>query len=60
MKNKICGAVASIAFLALIGFTGAAESGGDFGTYIIKALVCLAVFGAAVFATMIKVKTADE
>lgn len=60
MKNKICYTIAAITFFALLGFTGQAENGGDFGAYIVKALVCLTVFGAAVFATMIEVKKADK
>lgn len=59
MKNKICGTIAVIAFLALLGFTGTAENGGDLGAYIVRAIICIAVLAAAVFATTIEVKKAD-
>ncbi len=60
MKNKICYTIAAIAFFLLLGFTGVCENGGDFGAYIVKALICLTVFSGAIFATMIDVKKADE
>lgn len=60
MKNKICYTIAAITFFALLGFTGTAENGGDMGEYIIKAFICLFVFAAAIFATLIKVKKADK
>lgn len=56
MKNKICGAIAGVAFLALLGFTGTAENGGDMGTYIVRALICLIILIAAIFAITIEVQ----
>lgn len=49
MKSKICGIIALISFLALLGVAGNSDLGYEtnFGALCIKAGICLAVFAAS-------------
>ena len=46
MKSKICGTIACISFLAMLGVAGNSDLGYEtnFGALCIKAGICLAVF----------------